>query len=88
MAHNEDFLFTAGNDGIIRVFELGEYGHVGTLKGHAEAIMSLVISAGRLFSSDYDGAVMVWDARSLQKILTLTPTLTLTLIGMQGHCRR
>ncbi|XP_021765944.1 zinc finger CCCH domain-containing protein 48-like [Chenopodium quinoa] len=71
----DGLLFAGVNDGSILVwkfnFEATMFEAVAPLKGHTQAVVSLIYGAKRLYSGSMDSTVKVWDLETMQCIHTL-----------------
>ena len=62
---------TAGNDRVIRVWDLSSEACVGELCGHTDSVHALaVLPDARLASSDSTGSVIFWDPVSQERLAT------------------
>jgi WD40 repeat protein/serine/threonine protein kinase len=66
-------LASAGQDGTVRIWDLGAGKELLTLKGHAGAVLGVAFSPDgrRLASAGEDQTVRIWDAAGGQELLTL-----------------
>lgn len=55
-----------------QVWSLDNLQRLKTLTGHTDAVRTLAVYGGRLFSGSYDGTVKVWDIDTLECLKTLT----------------
>lgn len=58
---------TAGNDGVIRVWNLSSYREVANLEGHEDAVTAMELDANFLFSGGEDGVVKIWNMANLSE---------------------
>jgi WD40 repeat protein len=72
MAISDDYLCTGCSDGAIRVYSL-ENQKLKTLCQHSSSIISMVVSNGRLYSSDFNH-IKIWDLNTFQEIITIDST--------------
>ncbi|XP_058085358.1 zinc finger CCCH domain-containing protein 48 [Magnolia sinica] len=73
---SNDMLFAGTQGGSILAWTFNAVGNcfepAASLIGHGLAVMSLVVGAGKLYSSSMDHTIKVWDLGTLQCIHTLT----------------
>lgn len=67
-------LFTACDDGLIKVFDVREPGHVGTMSGHASWVLSVACrpDGSQLATGSSDKTLKVWDLRTRKCLHTST----------------
>ncbi len=68
LAVNEKHVFAGTQGNEILVWAIGTYEHVKTLVGHRGSVLCLYLSAGFLWSSSSDSAVIVWDVTKLSPL--------------------
>jgi len=69
LALDGDTLYAGVGDATVRVWDVPSAGLVGSLTGHtkANAVSSLQIVEGKLYSGGWDGAVATWDLEEVQR---------------------
>ena len=64
LAHG-DFLYSGGDDHVVRVWRIETARQVDELRGHDDCVKSLVLCSNMVISCGYDYAVISWDIESL-----------------------
>ena len=66
-------LYSASKDKTINVWDMDIYNLIATLEGHEDWVTSLTFNNDEttLFSSSYDGKIILWDLETNTKINTL-----------------
>lgn len=71
LSEDNEFLFSGGADGVIRVYKADNLTLVTTLEGHGQAVKSVRSSSNLLFSGSADRTVRVWSMKDWSCIHTL-----------------
>uniref|UniRef100_A0A0E0MSE7 Anaphase-promoting complex subunit 4 WD40 domain-containing protein n=1 Tax=Oryza rufipogon TaxID=4529 RepID=A0A0E0MSE7_ORYRU len=76
MTIKDEMLFAGTGDGRIMAWKIpdkkGDSGPVAILSGHERQVISLGVSATRLYSGSLDKTIKVWDLKTLQCVQTLS----------------
>ncbi|KAK2079450.1 hypothetical protein QBZ16_003142 [Prototheca wickerhamii] len=77
-----DVLYSASNDGTIRVWDVAAPACLAVLRAHSQPVLCLAASddGARVYSGSYDRSILVWDARAVLEAAEPAPALRL-----QGH---
>ena len=67
-------LFTASDDGLVKVFDVREPGHVGTMSEHASWVLSVAChpDGTQIATGSSDNTMKVWDLRTRKSLHTST----------------
>uniref|UniRef100_A0A0E0JF20 Uncharacterized protein n=1 Tax=Oryza punctata TaxID=4537 RepID=A0A0E0JF20_ORYPU len=76
MTIKDEMLFAGTGDGRIMAWKIpdekGDSGPLAILRGHERPVISLGVSATRLYSGSLDKTIKVWDLKTLQCVQTLS----------------
>lgn len=64
MKHN-DYLFSGGDDNVIRVWDIKTTLQLETLEAHRNGVTSIVLCNNDLYSSSFDHYLIQWDFKSM-----------------------
>lgn len=65
--HNGRKIISGGDDGIVYIADI-EDDKLYRLIGHNSAIYALFVTGGKIYSSSYDGEIIIWDLINLKEI--------------------